>query len=35
MNALHALGVDSTMIRNAVMQLFGPPRPPDPGSILE
>ena len=35
MNALGALGVDSTMIRNAVMRLFGPPRPPDAGRILE
>jgi ATP-dependent Clp protease ATP-binding subunit ClpA len=35
MNALRALGVDSTMIRNAVMQLFGPPRRPDAGRILD
>jgi ATP-dependent Clp protease ATP-binding subunit ClpA len=35
MSALRALGVESPMIRNAVMQLFGSPRPPDAGRILE
>jgi ATP-dependent Clp protease ATP-binding subunit ClpA len=35
MNALRALGVDSTMIRNAVMQLFGGPRPSVAGRIAE
>jgi ATP-dependent Clp protease ATP-binding subunit ClpA len=35
MNALRALGVDSTMIRNAVLQLFGGPRPSVAGRIAE
>ena len=35
MNAMRALGVDSTMVRNAVMRRFGLPRPPDAGKILD
>ena len=35
MNALRALGVDSAMIRNAMMQLLGGPRPSVAGRIVE